>query len=43
MWCRDVHRIIKLDTNVQKALVEFEQKCFKLSIFVNKTKLNYIE
>lgn len=32
MWCSDVHKILKLDSNIQKSLVEFEQKCFKLSI-----------
>lgn len=32
MWCSDVHKILKLDFNVQKALVKFEAKCFKLSI-----------
>lgn len=34
MWCRDVHNILKLDSNVQNVLVEFEQKCFKVSICI---------
>jgi len=37
MWCRDVHKILKLDSNIQEKLVEFEQKCFKLSISVKKS------
>jgi hypothetical protein len=45
MWCRDVHYILKLDSNVQTALVEFEQKCFKVSICIRMSieKLKYIE
>lgn len=39
MWCRDVHKVLKLDSNIQEKLVEFEQKCFKLSIFGNKSNL----
>ncbi|XP_029341080.1 dynein heavy chain 6, axonemal [Acyrthosiphon pisum] len=31
-WCRDVHKIFKINSNIQEKLVEFEQKCFKLSI-----------
>ncbi|XP_025191999.1 LOW QUALITY PROTEIN: dynein heavy chain 6, axonemal-like [Melanaphis sacchari] len=29
MWCRDVHKILKLKSNIQEKLVKFEQKCFK--------------
>lgn len=32
MWCRDVHKIFMLNSNRQRALVKFEEKCFKLSI-----------
>jgi len=32
MWCRDVHKILNLNSNIQAKLVEFEHKCFKLSI-----------
>lgn len=33
-WCRDVHEILKLDSNIQESLIEFERKCFKLSISI---------
>lgn len=32
MWCRDVHKILTLNFDRQRALVKFEEKCFKLSI-----------
>jgi hypothetical protein len=43
MWCRDVHKILKLKSNIQEKLVEFERKCFKLSSSGNKLILyNYL-
>lgn len=39
-WCRDVHTILKLKSNVLDSLIKFEKKCFKLSISTTKSHKN---